>query len=286
MSRDPITLATDLGFTEGPVILSNGDIVVTSITKGALYLVTPDRGSRLLANLGGGANGATVDASGTIYVAQNGGRWAVNGPSWLPSSVGGVQVVRSDGSHDWLTREPIAPNDLCFGPDGQLYVTDPTRSKAIDDGRVWRIDPETGRSTLLASVGFFCNGIAFDADDHLYLAATNNSRIYRCDLAGDTITTPEVAIQMTKGTPDGMAFASDGSLVIGAIDHDGQGTIQTWTLDGKQVGEFVPGEGSLFTNVAFDGKGGLVIAASDNSAVMLVPDWGDPGLPLHPFRAS
>jgi len=281
---DIVTLASGLGFTEGPVLMPSGDFAVTSISHGAVYLVGRGGGSRLLADVGGGANGAAVDADGTLYIAQNGGRWARNGPQWPVTSVGGLQVVHPDGSHGWLTRDPIAPNDLCFGPDGMLYVTDPTRSQAINDARIWRVNPRDGAAELLRTVPFFANGIAFDADDHLYLASTNDARIYRCDVLGGTITEPESIIQLTVGKPDGMAFDAAGRLVIGAINHGGQGTIQTWDVAGEPVDTFVPGVGSLFTNLTFDGRGGLVIAASDRGEVLHVPAWGDPGLALHPFR--
>ncbi len=284
MAREVVTLAGGLGFTEGPVLLPSGEFAVTSISRGCVFAVDRRGGSRLLADLGGGANGATLGRNGELFIAQNGGRWARNGPKWPPTSVGGVQFIKADTGHGWLTREPIAPNDLCFGPDGMLYVTDPTRSQAINDARIWRVDPDTGESELLLTVPFFANGIAFDAEDRLYLASTNEARIYRCDLSDTSLTTPEPVIQLTTGKPDGMAFAASGLLVVAAINHGGQGTIQTWDVAGTLVDTFFPGEGSLFTNIAFDGEGGLVIAASDRGEVLWVPSWGDPGLALHPLR--
>jgi sugar lactone lactonase YvrE len=163
-----------------------------------------------------------------------------------------------------------------------LYVTDPTRSPVIDDGRLWRIDPGDGGAELLASVPFFINGIAFDASDRLYLASTHDSRIYVCDLEGRGVTAPEPVIDLGPRMPDGMAFDSTGALVVGAIQPGGQGVIQTWSAGGELLDEYAPAAGDHFTNVAFDGRGGLVIAASDREEVLLVPDWGDPGLPLHP----
>jgi gluconolactonase len=286
-------LASDLGFTEGPIVLSTGEIVVTSISRGKLYRINPDGGGSLMIDLGGGANGAAVDADDTIYVAQNGGRWAANGPQWPPTSVGGIQVVRAPyDSWEWLTREPIAPNDLCFGPDGMLYVTDPTRSLNLEDGRIWRVDPTTGGTELLASVPFFCNGIAFDADGHLYVASTHEALIYVCDVESGTLTPPKVAIDLKHRWPDGMAFDSVGNLVIGAVhagglgvnSTGGQAAIETWTVDGERIDEYIPGPGDHFANICFDGKGGLIITASDHGEVLLVPDWGDPGLPLYPLR--
>jgi gluconolactonase len=282
MTREIVVLAEDLGFTEGPVVLPDGNIVVTSITRGHVYLVYPGGGSKLLADVGGGANGAAVDADGILYIAQNGGRWAATGPVWPPDSIGGVQRIYPDGSHDWLTREPIAPNDLCLGPDGMLYVTDPTRSQVINDGRVWRINPNDGGCELLRSFDFFPNGIAFDSDDDLWLLATDCAKVYRTRVDGGTLADPVEVFQLRQGKPDGMAFTADGDVVLGAVDGD-YGSVQTWSPAGELLDEFRPGPGIRYTNVAFDYDGGLVISASDEGKVLLVPGWGE-GLPLYPFR--
>ncbi|WP_104134020.1 SMP-30/gluconolactonase/LRE family protein [Cryobacterium sp. Y62] len=283
--RNQVCVAANLGFTEGPVVSPSGEILVTSISDGGVYRVSSTGADAHFTSLGGGANGAVIDRSGTIFVAQNGGRWASEGPSWMPASVGGVQKITLDGTVSWLTRDPIAPNDLCFGPDGFLYVTDPTRSREISDGRIWRVDPQTGSAEILLSTPWFPNGIAFDAENHLYLASTNDSRIYRADVVGRTLSQPELAIQMTSGYPDGMAFDESGNLVIGAISLTGDaGTIQTWTSTGKPIDEYSPGTGSFYTNVAFTPSGSLVITASDLGEVLVVHNWGASGMPLHPFR--
>jgi len=296
MSRNAVILASDLGFTEGPAVLSTGEIVVTSISRGTVHRIDPaGGGATLLADLGGGANGAAVDGDDAIYVAQNGGRWAANGPAWPPTSVGGIQVLRPPyDTWRWLTREPIAPNDLCFGPDGLLYVTDPTRSRAIEDGRIWRIDPSTGATELLASVPWFCNGIAFGPDDRLYIASTHEALVYVCDVRDGTLTPPDVAVDLGHRWPDGLAFDSRGRLLVGAVHAGGlgvnatggQGAVETWSLDGRRLDEYLPGPGDHFANICFDGRGGLVVTASDHGQVLLVPDWGDPGLPLHRPRPA
>jgi len=173
------------------------------------------------AETNGGANGATEGLDGKIYVAQNGGRTAPTGPLWGPGSVGGIQVADHSGSVRWVTRDPIAPNDLCFGPDGLLYVTDPTRSLDIDDGRIWRIDTETGVSELLMSVPWYPNGIAFGPDGALYIASFRTASIERYQLQNGKLVGRETVIQMTEGHPDGMAFDERGYLVIGAISTEG-----------------------------------------------------------------
>src|SRR5687767_8357318 len=132
-------LASGLGFTEGPVFRQSGDIAVVSMGRGQVCFL--GEGESTWADTGGGPNGLAEAADGSLYVAQNGGR----GRAFpRPTATGGVQVVRPDRSVSYVTSDPISPNDLCFGPDGLLYVTDPTRrAPRRDDGRIWRVDPES-----------------------------------------------------------------------------------------------------------------------------------------------
>lgn len=279
------TLANGVGFSEGPVITPSGEVFVTSIDQGRVYRIS-ECGPEVLADLGGGANGATLDKDGTLYVAQNGGRWSPGGPWWAPDSIGGVQVVRPDGTFDWVNRDPIAPNDLCFGPDGYLYVTDPTRAPRAADGRIWRIDPASGEAELLISVPWFPNGIGFGPDDALYLASTWDSRIIRFTLDEGKLVDPQTVIQMEYGYPDGFAFDSEGNLLIGAIsdDDDTPGDIQVWSPEGTLADLLRPGNGSKYTNLALSPDHTLVIAASSLGQVLGVENWPTAGLPLHPFR--
>lgn len=285
-SRDVRTLASGVGFSEGPVITPSGEIYVTSIDQGRVYRIT-DSGAEVFADLGGGVNGATVDKDGRLYIAQNGGRWSHGGPWWGLDSTGGVQVLRPDGTFDWVTKDPIGPNDLCFGPDGYLYVTDPTRAPQAADGRIWRVDPESCEAELLLSVPWFPNGIGFGPDDTLYLASTWDSRIIRFNLDEGKLVDPQTVIEMEHGHPDGFAFDSEGNLLIGAISlNDNEpGDIQVWSPSGTLLDVLRPGTGQMYTNVALSLDRILVIAASSLGQVLSVEDWPTAGLPLHPFRS-
>lgn len=281
------TLANGVGFSEGPVITGAGGIYVTSIDHGRVYEVG-DGQATVFAEVGGGANGATMGRDGKIYVAQNGGRWARLGPKWGPDSVGGIQVVDPDRTVAWLTKDPIAPNDLCFGPDGYLYFTDPTRSPVIEDGRIWRVDIDSGEAELLLSVSWFPNGIGFDAEDALYVASSHDGRIVRFALAGDHLADAETVVQMRTGRPDGFAFDTEGNLLVPTnppVEGDDSGEVQIWSSSGHLLDTFRPGLGHRpFTNVALSTRNLLVITDSGGGGVIGVEGWPTAGLPLHPFR--
>jgi gluconolactonase len=278
-------IAEGLGFTEGPVITRRGEIVVTSIDQGRVYRLTHD-GGELLADVGGGANGATEGTDGTVYVAQNGGQWAKFRPRPGSGATGGIQAVGADSTVEWVTRDPIAPNDLCFGPDGYLYFTDPTRRRR-DDGRIWRCDTSARQADLLVSVHWFPNGIAFGPeDDALYVASSGDQRIIRFTLDNGRLSDPEVVIQMARGHPDGFAFDTEGNLVIAAVSHDeAPGEIQTWSLDGRLLDTFNPGDSPIYTNVALSADRELIITDASGGRVLIADNWPTAGLALHPFRS-
>lgn len=264
--------------------MQDGRLLVTSIDHGRIYAVGDGR-ARPYAQPGGGPNGATEGDAGLLFVAQNGGR--LMGQTVDAKATGGIQVVDPDGDIRWVSRDPIAPNDLCFGPDGALYVTDPTRSRR-DDGRIWRCDPRSGATELLATVGWYPNGIAFGPeDDALYVASTWEQRIVRFPLDGGRLGAPEVVVQMRRGHPDGFAFDADGNLVVTALALDDEiaaGQLQVWVPGGRMLETVDLGTGRLYTNVAFGADRRLVVTASDGGVVLVFDEWPQAGLLLHPFR--
>jgi gluconolactonase len=281
------TLAEGLGFTEGPLLTDEGGIVLVSISGGMLHHIAPDGEVTVLADLSGGPNGACPGPGGEIYVAQNGGNWMVGGGQNTKTE-SGVQAVRlSDGRTRWVTTLPLAPNDLCFGPDGALYVTDPTRRRTYDDGRIWRWDPVTDVAEVLYQVDWFPNGIAFGPEeDAIYVASTGDGRIIRMPLhPRDPSEKGEVFAQVEPGHPDGMAFDAAGNLLVGANSHDDDpGTIQVFDPGGRQIDVLRPGPSKRYTNLAVSFEGTIVVTDSDVGAVRAIDGWASPGLALYPRR--
>lgn len=276
-------IATGLGFTEGPVFTQDGGIVVVSCSEGNVYRIDRVGGpATLVAHTKGGPNGLAEGADGSIYVAQNGRGWPYTSKR---ETTGGVQVIKPDGAVGYLTMDPVSPNDLCFGPDGFLYVTDPSRPMAKSDGRIWRVDPATGEADLLLSVGWYPNGIGFGLDDEiLYVANSTHGQIVKYPLSSGALGPGEVLIQVEAGHPDGFDFDTEGNLVIAVPTVGDHGEIQTWSADGQHLGTVIPGPSVRYTNLALNENCELIITDSDEGKVLLFENWPAAGLPLWPFR--
>jgi gluconolactonase len=237
----------------------------------------------VVADVGGSPNGLVEDRDGNLYVAQNGGT-----PLRAPGDriTPGVQLVRPDGSHELVfSGGMVAPNDLAFGPDGRLYVTDPTRGRR-DDGRIWRCDLQSGEIVLLTRVPWYPNGIGFAADDSLvFVADTGGRRIVQFEL-DEKLAEPVTVIAMPgKTEPDGFAFDDSGNVVIACTSPSrGQGDLQVWNLNGDLLQVAGSTDGPFLTNVALSKSGELVFTDASGGAVCWVGCWPAGGMPLHPFR--
>src|SRR5262245_20286072 len=82
-------LANDLQFPEGPVYLEDGSVLVVEIRRKTLTRIWGKGRKEIVAELGGGPNGAAIGPDGYCYVCNNGGFhfvesrgvWVIQGPS-------------------------------------------------------------------------------------------------------------------------------------------------------------------------------------------------------------
>src|SRR5262245_61077640 len=115
---DVDVVAEGLAFPEGPVALADGSVLVVEIVAGRLTRVDADGSTDVVAEVGGGPNGAAIGPDGAAYVCNNGGLVADR------RTTPGIQRVDLDtGEWTYLYTEsggqPLsAPNDLVFDDAG------------------------------------------------------------------------------------------------------------------------------------------------------------------------
>ena len=259
--------ASGLRVPEGPVLLPDGSWLVVEMgsDRGCVTHLSPDGQTKHMIARTGRPNGLAVDKQGFIWVAES------HTPSLLRLTMDGkAEVVATE-----CNKEPfLFPNDLCFGPDGALYMTDsgilyqdfagggkirPDYMDARIDGRIYRVDVRSMDVRKLDSAIRFANGIAFGPDQNLYVAETLTGAIYRYPWRnGEIIGAREVFGNVLDPAgpegyrgPDGMAFGADGSLYVTVF---GQGDVTVLERDGRVV-ERIRTSGWKPTNVAFGPSG-------------------------------
>jgi gluconolactonase len=275
--------ATGLFFPEGPVVLPDGTwLVVEGGERGWVTQISADGKTRRTIAVTGIPNGLAVDSRGFIWVAEP------KVPSLLRVTLAGKVEVFLTGCNG----EPfLYPNDLCFGPDGALYLTDsgitaadfePGGKVRSDfntcpmDGRVYRIDVRTKTIEKIDSGLRFTNGIAFGPDNDLYVNETLTGAVYRYRWKDGRVGPREVfgnvwneSTYQTLRGPDGMAFGADGKLYVAVF---GQGDVTVLGTNGRVV-ERLRTQGSLPTNVAFGlpGQRKLYVTEYERGQIELFP---------------
>jgi gluconolactonase len=277
---------------EGPTLLPDGSWLVVEMgeDRGCVTHISADGKTKRVIAKTGRPNGLALDKEGIIWAAES-----INPPSLLRLTMDGQAEVFMTACND----EPfLFPNDLAFGPDGALYMTDSgipypewrrqraDYKNAHTDGRVYRIDLKSKTATKLDSGLRLTNGIAFGHDNSLYVNETITGNVLRYRWEGGAITLKREMFanvldpagpDMFKG-PDGMAFGHNGRLYVTVL---GQGDVTVLSPDGEVV-ERLPLEGKLPTNVAFGSPGTKRIYVTEQGVGrMEVLEVDTDGLPLH-----
>jgi gluconolactonase len=278
-------LAEGLGFPEGPVWLGPERVAVTEI-RGQGIALWEGGTLRRVAFTGGGANGATLGPDGALYVANNGGISLGHEGLWMaPEPLAGrIQRVTLGGevgdvAVDLPGAPPNRPNDLCFGPDGLLYYTDPHNWEDLANLGVGRVGRTTldGRVELVAEVPSFPNGIAFGPDDRLYVAQSVRSRLIVMDARPGA--TPAPWCTLPHGYPDGFCFDADGRLYVAGSMGD---VLVVFEPDGRVQKVIETGAGTEPTNCCL-GDGRLYVTLSGPGQLVAYDVPAEP-LPLYPAR--
>lgn len=265
-----MTISTIYGVEEpeGPVCLDDGGAYLVEMAqqKRCVTHISPSGAMRTVIAFDGRPNGLALDGDDNIWVAVAGD---AESSVTCCSPAGKILAVISgskEGPFLW-------PNDLAFGPNGLLYLTDsgvrvkefiegttirPDVRTMPYDGKVYEIDPGEAVVLRVLDRGIrFTNGIAFGSDGQVYVSETMSGDVFRYD-----VTSPapkrDVFGNVLAGPlsdrligPDGMKFGDDGRLYCTVF---GDGVVAVLDSTGALV-DRIPVAGSKPTNIAFFRKG-------------------------------
>ena len=239
-------VAAGIDHAEGICVAPDGRVYLSG-EKGQIYRLEADDSAVEVATTGGWTLGLAADAEGRIY-ACDAVRKAVL--RWTPGS---------DDMLVWSEGAPAAPfrtpNWGAFAPDGSYYVSDSGAWKARD-GNIQVV--RGGRTSVwTAESADFPNGLAITPDGReVWVLESTPGRLVAFDIRPDgSAGSRRVLAELHGSVPDGIAFATDGSIVIACYRPD---VVYRWRADlGLEVLAEDP-EGTVLaapTNCAFVGPG-------------------------------
>lgn len=291
----PVTVAGGLASPEAPVELPDGTWLVVEMAdeRGCISHVDAVGSVRLVCATGR-PNGLALTRSGHVLVAESLRRQLLRVTLSVPEPVIEVLAVADDDGDPFRF-----PNDLCFGPDGTLYLTDSGLTLAqmreaetlgtdftelAFDGRLYAIDVTTGRvETVERGLGH-ANGVSVGPDGGLYVNDTISGDVYRYDLAGGRPSARVTFANVLSDTsatgirgPDGMAHDVLGNLYVAVF---GEGEIVVLDPNGRCV-DRLPAGGRQPTNIAI-GAGGPAahVTEREHGRLVRIPARAR-GAPLH-----
>ncbi|HJQ32615.1 MAG TPA: hypothetical protein VJ866_10565 [Pyrinomonadaceae bacterium] len=174
---------------------SLGQMYVTSRMDGTVYRVTPFHEVVPFVRDLGVATGLAFDRAGRMYVGDR---------------TGTIHRVNGRGEADvWALLEPsVAAYHLAFGPEDEyLYVTGPTVSSSES---VQRVDRDGRASVFFKGLGR-PNGLAFDREGNLYVAASYRGRRGVVRVAADG---SEARLVLAGMNVVGLCFNAAGDMIV------------------------------------------------------------------------
>ncbi len=293
-----------LSFPEGPVVLENGDLLCVEMAAGTLTAIRDGR-REVVADVGGGPNGAAIGPDGNAYLCNNGGLTFQRFEDGAQRPVGGApghpngwidRVDMATGAVERLYTEcdghPLeGPNDIVFDRSGGFWFTDlgSVHERTIKRGSVYyaRIDGSFIREAIFPI--FMPNGVGLSPDEKtLYVSETDTSRLWAFPIVGEGEVAKEPYPSPNGGRIvyggggyqrfDSLAVEECGNICVGTLVNGG---ISVISPSGELV-DFWEAPERYCTNICFGGhdRQTAYITLSATGRLVAV-DWPRPGLKLN-----
>jgi gluconolactonase len=277
-------LASGCRWSEGPVYFGDARCVLWSdIPNDRILRWGEDTGAvSTYRKPSNNANGNTRDRQGRLVTCEHRGRRVVR------TEYDGAITVLMD-SHEG--KRLNSPNDVVVASDGAVWFTDPPfgllgyyeGEKAASElpPAVWRLDPQSGRASVIADDIAAPNGLAFSPDERtLYVVASRETprKILAYDVVdGTRVANRRVLIDAEGGTPDGFRVDVDGNLWCGWGMEPELDGVRVFNRHGEPIGHIALPE--RCANLCFGGRwrNRLFMAASHSLYALYVNTQGVAG---------
>ncbi len=184
-----------------------GFLYASCRNDGTIHRITPEGKATLYAEGLGIATGIAFDAEDNLYVGDRSGTiFKIAADRAAHKGVADPKNI-----FVFATLEPsMAAYHLAFDSSGTLFVTGPTTSS---NQTIHGIAPDGGMAVVYQGLGR-AQGMAFDAEDNLYVAASLHGR------RGIVKITPsrEVSLAVSGSNLVGLAFLEDGCAALATRD--------------------------------------------------------------------
>jgi gluconolactonase len=268
-------------WAEGPVwFADHGALVWSDIPNQRLLRWIEGQGVSVFRARTEFVNGNTRDRQGRLVSCEHGGRRVIR---LEPDGTITTIADRHDG------KRLNSPNDVVVKSDGSVWFTDPDYGILSDyegykspreqaGNYVFRVDPETGATRVVADDFVKPNGLCFDAEEkHLFVADSGRSHdpdgphhIRVFDVGDDgTLSGGRVFCEVDPGVPDGFRLDVHGNVWTSC-----QNGVICFAPDGTALGKIrFP---SMVSNLTFGGprRNRLFVTATNAVYAVFVATTG------------
>lgn len=251
---EPVCLATDMQFTEGPAWCEDGYLLFSDINGDVIYKWDSDSGVTPFVSSVQNSNGI-VYGDGVFMVCRHGARDLAQ----LSKS-----AILTSYISTYNGKKFNSPNDIVISRNGNIYFTDPDYGVSASDRELnfeglFFLAKGSKSPILIDDSMLKPNGVALSFDQtHLFVTESSTNSIYCFDiLANGFASNKRLFCRVTgRGEVDGIECDKDGYLFVAF----GDGGLVLISPEGKQCGIISFPEKEKVRNLCM-GNGALFVTA-------------------------